>query len=193
MNKQNNLKPSVTIRQVFGNDKFYKSIEKSILSQSNKNAETLWNLLYGEETKVSSPKLWAIFDGEHLVGYVITFDFYQATYITTLYINEEFRREGFGSMLLEHISDNPNRTYVLLTQVAMSDSDMLSVCVRRKIFYLKNGFRTVPIKWRYERYYRWDVHVKGPDLELGSLLAVLRKGEEIWRTAYVFHREKNVI
>ena len=192
MNKQNNLKPSVTIRQVFGNDKFYKSIEKSILSQSNKNAETLWNLLYGEETKVSSPKLWAIFDGEHLVGYVITFDFYQATYITFLHINEEYHQKGFGSMLLQYVCDNPNRTYVLLTEIAKSDSDSLYVCVKRKIFYMKNGFRTVPIKWRSEEYYKYDVHAKGPHLELGSLLAVLRKGEQIWRTAYVYLCEKQV-
>ena len=193
MNTKALMKPNVTIRQVSENDGLYKSIEKDLMSQCNESADTLRNLFFGEDTQVSSPKLWVISSVEQVVGYVITFDFYQATYITTLYINEEFRREGFGSMLLEHISDNPNRTYVLLTQVAMSDSDMLSVCVRRKIFYLKNGFRTVPIKWRYQRYYRWDVHVKGPDLELGSLLAVLRKGEEIWRTAYVVHREKNVI
>ena len=192
MNTQALMKPFVTIRQVSEDDGLYKSIEKDLMSQCNESADTLRNLFFGEDTQVSSPKLWVILNVEHVAGYVITFDFYQATYITALYINEEYRREGYGSMLLERICDNPNRTYVLLTQVAMSDSDMLSVCVRRKIFYLKNGFRTVPIKWRYERYYRWDVHVKGPDLELGSLLAVLRKGEEIWRTAYVYPMRKQV-
>lgn len=79
-------------------------------------------------------------------------------------------------MLLQHVCKDSNRTYVLLTEVAMSDSEQLAVCVRKKMFYLKNGFRTVPIKWHSEDYYKFDVHVKGPDLELGSLLAVLRKG-----------------
>ena len=109
------------------------------------------------------------------------------------YIDEEYRREGYGSMLLEHVCSNPNRTYVLLTEVAKSDSDILSVCVRRKIFYLKNGFRTVPIKWRTEEFYKYDVHVKGPDLELGSLLAVLRKGDEIWHTAYIGLLQKKIL
>ena len=89
-------------------------------------------------------------------------------------------------MLLQHICKDPNRAYVLLSDVAMSDSKDLSVCVRRKMFYLKNGFRTAPVKWHSEEYYMYDVHVKGPDLELGSLLAVLRKGREIWNTAYVY-------
>ena len=112
------------------------------------------------------------------------------TYITCLQINEAHHGEGLGSMLLQHVCKGPNRTYVLLTEVAMSDSEQLAVCVRKKMFYLKNGFRTVPIKWHSEDYYKFDVHVKGPDLELGSLLAVLRKGREIWNTAYVDYSDK---
>ena len=92
-------------------------------------------------------------------------------------------------MLLRHICKDPNRTYVLLSDVAMSDSEELSACVRTKMFYLKNGFRTAPVKWHSADYYKYDVHVKGPDLELGSLLAVLRKGMEIWHTAYLYNPE----
>ena len=180
------MKPFVTIKQVTENDELYKSIEHVLISQCNEKADTLRNLFFGEKTKASSPKLWVIAMKGHLVGYVITFDFYQATDVTNLYIFEEYRREGYGSMLLRHVCDNPHRTYVLLTQVVMSDSESMAVGVHRKIFYLKNGFTTVPVKWHNENYYKWDVHVKGPTLEQGSLLAVLRKGEEIWRTAYVF-------
>jgi ribosomal protein S18 acetylase RimI-like enzyme len=71
--------------------------------------------------------------------------FYQATYITCLQINEAHHGEGWGSMLLQNICKDPNRTYVLLSEVAMSDSEQLSVCIRRKMFYLKNGFRTAPV------------------------------------------------
>ena len=178
-------KPSFTIRQVAGDDLFYKTIEKEI-EENGTNARKFWNLLYCEDTPRSSPRLWAIAVERQLMGYVITIDFFQATYITCLQINEAHRGEGWGSMLLQHISKDPNRTYVLLSDVAMSDSEQLSVCVRRKIFYLKNGFKTVPVKWHSEEYYMFDVHVKGPDLEMGSLLAVLRKGREIWNTAYVY-------
>ena len=182
MNNNDISKPSVTIRQVAGDDQFYKTIEKE-LEENGTNARKFWNLLYCEDTQRSSPRLWAIAVEGQLMGYVITFDFYQATYITCLQINEAHRGEGWGSMLLQHICKDPNRTYVLLSEVAMSDSEQLSVCVRRKMFYLKNGFRTAPVKWNREYYYKFDVHVKGPDLELGSLLAVLRKGREIWNTA----------
>lgn len=175
-------KSCVTIKQVTGDDQFYKAIEKEFEENGTK-AKTLWNLLYGEDTQSSSPRLWTIAVEGQLTGYVITFDFYQATYITCLQINEAHRGEGWGSMLLQHICKDPNRAYVLLSDVAMSDSKDLSVCVRRKMFYLKNGFRTAPVKWHSEEYYMFDVHVKGPDLELGSLLAVLRKGREIWNTA----------
>ena len=182
MNNNDISKPSVTIRQVAGDDQFYKTIEKE-LEENGTNVRKFWNLLYCEDTQKSSPRLWAIAVEGQLMGYVITFDFYQATYITCLQINEAHRGEGWGSMLLQHICKDPNRTYVLLSEVAMSDSEQLSVCVRRKMFYLKNGFRTAPVKWHSEYYYKFDVHVKGPDLELGSLLAVLRKGREIWNTA----------
>ena len=185
MNSNDISKSCVTIKQVTGDDQFYKAIEKEFEENGTK-AKTLWNLLYGEDTQSSSPRLWTIAVEGQLTGYVITFDFYQATYITCLQINEAHRGEGWGSMLLQHICKDPNRAYVLLSDVAMSDSKDLSVCVRRKMFYLKNGFRTAPVKWHSEEYYMFDVHVKGPDLELGSLLAVLRKGREIWNTAYVY-------
>ncbi len=184
MNNNDISKSSVTIKQVDCDDQFFKAIEKEFV-ENGTNAKTLWNLLYGEDTRSSSPRLWAIAVEGQLTGYVITFDFYQATYITCLQINEAHRGEGWGSMLLQHVCKDPNRTYVLLSDVAMSDSEQLSVCVRRKMFYMKNGFRTAPIKWHSEEYYMFDVHVKGPDLELGSLLAILRKGREIWNTAYV--------
>ena len=178
-------KSSITIKQVSGDDVFYKAIAKEF-EKEGVNGKTLWSLLYGKDTQCSSPRLWAITVEGQLMGYVITFDFFQATYITCLQINEGHREEGWGSMLLQHVCKDPNRTYVLLSDVAMSDSEQLSVCVRRKMFYLKNGLRTAPVKWHSEEYYMFDVHVKGPDLELGSLLAVLRKGREIWNTAYVY-------
>ena len=146
MNNNDISKPSVTIRQVAGDDQFYKTIEKE-LEGNGTNARKFWNLLYCENTQKSSPRLWAIAVEGQLMGYVITFDFYQATYITCLQINEAHRGEGWGSMLLQHVCKDPNRTYVLLSDVAMSDSEQLSVCVRKKMFYLKNGFRTAPVKW----------------------------------------------
>lgn len=182
MNNSHTSKPSVTIKQVAVDDEFYKAIEKEF-EENGTNPKTLLYLLFGEETRSSSPRLLAIAGEGQLIGYVITFDFYQATYITCLQINEAHRGEGLGSMLLQHICKDPIRTYVLLSEVAMSDSEQLSVCIRRKMFYLKNGFRTAPVKWHSEDDYMFDVHVKGPDLELGSLLAVLRKGREIWNTA----------
>ena len=186
MNNNDISKSCVTIKQVASDEQLYKTIEKEI-EKNGTNVKTFWNLLYGEDTRRSSPRLWAIAVEGQLMGYVITIDFFQATYITCLQINEAHRGEGWGSMLLQHICKDPNRTYVLLSEVAISDSEQLSVCIRRKMFYLKNGFRTVPVKWYSEHYYKFDVHVKGPDLELGSLLAVLRKGREIWLTAYVNH------
>ena len=188
MNSNDISKSSVTIRPLADGDQFYKTIEKDF-EEDDTNTKTLWNLLYGEDTQSSSPRLWAIAVEGQLMGYVITFDFYQATYITCLQINEAHRGEGWGSMLLRHICKDPNRTYVLLSDVAMSDSEQLSTCVRTKMFYQKNGFRTAPVKWHSEDYYKYDVHVKGPDLELGSLLAVLRKGREIWHTAYFYDPE----
>ncbi len=188
MNSNDISKSSVSIRQVSDDDEFYKAIEKEF-EENGTNAKTFWNLLYCEETQCSSPKLWALAVEGQLTGYVITFDFYQATYITCLQIYEQHRGKGWGSMLLRHICKDPNRTYVLLSDVAMSDSEELSACVRTKMFYLKNGFRTAPVKWHSADYYKYDVHVKGPDLELGSLLAVLRKGMEIWHTAYLYNPE----
>lgn len=179
-NNTNN--PSVTIRRVAEDDMAYKSIE-SDLSAFGVEAKTLRSLLFGSATQCSSPRLLAITVEDQWVGYVITFDFFQATYITHLQIKEAYHRQGYGSMLLRHVCSNPERTYLLLTEVAMSDNEQLSACVHRKIFYIKNGFRNVPIKWHSAYCYMYDVHIKGPDLELGGLLAALRKGREVWNTA----------
>ena len=182
MNDLNINEHSATIRQVTGDDEFYKTIEKDC-QEKGVQTNMLWNLLYGRKTQHSSPKLLAIALEGKLVGYVITFEFYQATYITHLQVREAYRGRGYGSMLLRHTCSDPDRTYVLLSEVAMSDSEQLASCVHRKIFYLKNGFRGVPLKWYSAYYYKYDVHIKGPDLEVGSLLAALRKGREIWITA----------
>ena len=181
MNK--NSQPTVTIRQVSCDDEFYKSIVED-LSENRVEPQTLASLLYGPETRSSSPRLLAIAEEDQCIGYVITFDFFQATYITHLHVRESFRRKGYGTMLLSHVCSNPNRTYLLLSEVAMSDSDQLAACVHRKIFLLKNGFRNVPFKRSSPYYANYDVHIKGPDIEPGSLLAALRKSYEIWNTAY---------
>ena len=173
---------SVTIRQMTEDDLLYKSIENDLLTL-NVEAKTLRNLLFGQDTQCSSPRLLAITVEDQWVGYVITCDFFQATYITCLQIKEAYRRQGYGSLLLRHVCSNPERTYLLLTEVALSDSEQLATCVHRKIFYIKNGFRSVPIKWPTAFHYQYDVHIKSPDQELGSLLAALRKGREVWNTA----------
>ena len=139
MNK--NSQPSVTIRQVSCDDEFYKSIVED-LSENRVDPQTLASLLYGPETRSSSPRLLAIAEEDQCVGYVITFDFFQATYITHLHVRESFR------------------------------------------ILLKNGFRNVPFKRSSPYYANYDVHIKGPDIEPGSLLAALRKSYEIWNTAY---------
>lgn len=182
MNNSYISNPSVTIRQVTEGDMIYQSIANDLLNFGVKT-KTLRSLLFGSDTQRSSPKLLAITVEDQWVGYVITFEFYQATYITHLQVREAYRGRGYGSMLLRHTCSDPDRTYVLLSEVAMSDSEQLSACVHRKIFYLKNGFRGVPLKWYSAYYYKYDVHIKGPDLEVGSLLAALRKGREIWITA----------
>ena len=174
--------PSVTIRQVTEGDMIYQSIANDLLT-FGVEAKTLRSLLFGPETQCSSPRLLAITVDSQWVGYVITFDFFQATYVTHLQVREAYRGQGYGTRLLRHVCSNPDRTYLLLSEVALSDSEQLASCVHRKIFYLKNGFRTVPVKWPSAHYYKYDVHVKGPDQELGSLLAALRKGREAWNTA----------
>jgi len=174
--------PSVTIRQVTEGDMIYQSIASDLLT-FGVEAKTLRSLLFGSDTQCSSPRLLAIAVDSQWVGYAITFDFFQATYVTHLQIREAYRGQGYGTRLLRHVCSNPDRTYLLLSEVAMSDSEELASCVHRKMFYMKNGFRTVPVKWHSVHDYKYDVHVKGPDLELGSLLAALRKGREVWNTA----------
>ena len=174
---------TVTIRPMNEDDELYPIVEKTLLMEGNVKPDSLRRLLVGEKTRHATPRLWVIIVDGEAVGHVITFDFFQATYITTFFINKEMRCRGYGSMLLQHVCHDPNRTYVLLSEVARSDKENFSECLRRNIFYLRNGFRTVPIKWRTEENYKYDVHVKGPNLEVGSLLAALRKGSQLWLTA----------
>lgn len=179
----NTAEQSVTIRQVCESDELYTIAEKMFLKEYGTKPAILKELLFGNKTQHAFPRLLVVTYKGELIGHVITFDFFQATHISALYFKKEMRSRGYGTMLLQHVCHDPNRTYILVTEVAMSNNDHFSDCLRRNLFYYRNGFRTVPIKWRSEDYYKYDVHVKGPDQELGSLLAVLRKENEIWRTA----------
>ena len=85
MNNSYISNPSVTIRQVTEGDMIYQSIANDLLNFGVKT-KTLRSLLFGSDTQRSSPKLLAITVEDQWVGYVITFEFYQATYITHLQV-----------------------------------------------------------------------------------------------------------
>ena len=85
MNNSYISSPSVTIRQVTEGDMIYQSIANDLLNFGVKT-KTLRSLLFGSDTQRSSPKLLAITVEDQWVGYVITFEFYQATYITHLQV-----------------------------------------------------------------------------------------------------------
>ena len=111
--------PSVTIRQVTEGDMIYQSIANDLLT-FGVEAKTLRSLLFGPEPHCSSPRLLAITVEDQWVGYVITFDFFQATYVTHLQVREAYCGQGYGTRLLRHVCSNPERTYLLLSEVAMS-------------------------------------------------------------------------
>lgn len=86
-------------------------------------------------------ELIACYDGEIFCGFYSTLTFGDITHILFLAIFDELRDQGYGSLLLGMISKRyKNNRIILDIESEVPDAPNYEQRVRRKAFYVKNGY-----------------------------------------------------
>ena len=91
--------------------------------------------------KGASVDFIAMEDDGVFVGYAYMINFFQGSFIYYLAIEPECQSKGYGSALLKHLRELQGSRPIALTAFALDpDNDDYEDCVRRKWFYVRNGY-----------------------------------------------------
>lgn len=105
-----------------------------------------------------------IYDEQCWVGFVYLITYQRLTYILYLAIDERYRHHGYGSALLQKIQKCYTHTVMLCIEEVAPHYDNYQQRIKRKQFYLKNGFQEMNFYF-YEYKVRYEMLYYGPYLE----------------------------
>ena len=90
----------------------------------------------------------AMLKKEELVGFAFLLHYPNACFLNYFAIKPKYQKKGLGELLLSHVVECSHGKPVLLTTWEPNiDYDDFVEHIVIKDFYLKNGFRCLPIKW----------------------------------------------
>ena len=125
----------------------------------------------------------AIEDNGIFVGYAYMINFYQGSFIYYLAIEPEYQSKGYGTALLKHLREIQGSRPIALTAFALHpESDDYEDCIRRKWFYVKNGYVDQKIPYPSDDYHRFDVYLNGFGISYIELMAMLNKVNMFFNT-----------
>ena len=141
------------------------------------SAETTANLhFFAGLYKGTSVDFIAIEDDGVFVGYTYLINFFQGSFIYYLAIEPEYQSKGYGTALLKHLREiQGNRPIALTIFTPNPDKDDYEECLRRKWFYVKNGYVDQKIPYPDENNHRFDIHMNGYGIGYIELMAMLNK------------------
>ena len=126
--------------------------------------------------KGASVDFIAVEDDYVFVGYTYVINFFQGSFIYYLAIEPEYQSKGYGTSLLKHLREiQGNRPIALTIFTPDPDNDDYEECLRRKWFYVKNGYVDQKIPYPDEDYHRYDIHMNGFGIGYIELMAMLNK------------------
>ena len=118
----------------------------------------------------------AMDDDDVFVGYTYVINFFQGSFIYYLAIEPEYQSKGYGTALLKHLREiQGNRPIALTIFPPEPDNDDYEECLRRKWFYVKNGYVDQKIPYPTEENHRYDVYMSGFGIGYIELMAMLYK------------------
>ena len=118
----------------------------------------------------------AVMDDEKFVGYTYMINFFQGSFIYYLAIEPECQSKGYGTALLKHLREIQGSRPIGLTAFALHpEDDDYEQCVRRKWFYVRNGYVDQRIPYPHEEEHRFDVYMNGFGISYIELMAMLNK------------------
>ena len=103
-----------------------------------------------EHTRES--ELVACYDGEVFCGFYYTLTFGDITHILFLAISEELRCRGYGSSILERVSERyPKNRIILDIEAEDASAPNNEQRIKRKAFYVKNGYAESGIEYVWKK------------------------------------------
>ena len=141
------------------------------------SAETTVNLHFlAGLYKGTSVDFIAIEDDGVFVGYTYLINFFQGSFIYYLAIEPEYQNKGYGTALLKHLREiQGNRPIALTIFTPQPDNDDYEECLRRKWFYVRNGYVDQRIPYPSEESHRYDIYMNGDGISYIELMAMLNK------------------
>lgn len=124
-----------------------------IKENSNKKVIKLYNEAFPKEERISTlllkllarknkAKFYGIYDNEKFVGLIYNIYYKDIVFIFYLAINKELRGQGYGSKVLEFIKQKYSKHRIILCiEKVYEKSDNYKQRMKRKEFYIKNGFK----------------------------------------------------
>ena len=126
--------------------------------------------------KGASVDFIAIEDDGKFVGYTYVINFFQGSFIYYLAIEPDYQGKGYGTALLKHLREiQGNRPIALTIFTPDPDNDDYEECLRRKWFYVKNGYVDQKIPYPSEESHRYDIYMNGDGISYIELMAMLHK------------------
>ncbi len=101
-------------------------------------------------------------------------------------IEPDFQDKGYGTALLKHLREiQGNRPIVLTIFTPDPDNDDYEECLRRKWFYVKNGYVDQKIPYPDGDNHRFDIHMNGYGIGYIELMAMLNKVNMFFNTLII--------
>ena len=131
----------------------------------------------------------AVEDDGVFVGYTYMINFFQGSFIYYLAIEPEYQGKGYGTALLKHLRElQGSRPIALTTFVIHPEDDDYEECVRRKWFYVKNGYVDQKIPYPSDDNHRFDVYMNGFGINYIELMAMLNKASTFFINIFDLNR-----
>jgi ribosomal protein S18 acetylase RimI-like enzyme len=118
----------------------------------------------------------AVEDDDVFVGYTYVINFFQGSFVYYLAIEPDYQDKGYGTALLKHLREmQGNRPIALTIFTPDPDNDDYEECLRRKWFYVKNGYVDQRVPYPDENSHRYDILMSGFGIGYIELMAMLNK------------------
>ena len=125
----------------------------------------------------------AVEDNGTFVGYAYMINFFQGSFLYYLAIEPEHQCKGYGTAILKHLRQIQGDRPIVLTAFALHpERDDYEDCIRRKWFYVKNGYVDQKRPYPSDEYHRFDVYMNGFGISYIELMAMLNKVNMFFNT-----------
>ena len=176
---------SLRLKRISRNSKDINEL-KRLYSESFPVDEQLpfWILLW--KSKKEFVDFFAFYDNHQLVGFTFLIYNTDLTFVLYLAIDDKYRSKGYGSMALSKIKEYyPDNRIVLNIELVDDSTENYEQRLRRKKFYLKNGFKESALKMTEANDNSYEVLINGSDITKEEYYGLYKKfiGRVLYRFA----------